>query len=85
THAFPGPEALAAAEMIGPFAREVANGNIRLEDAETLVPALETVVSSRAAQEIALRLGARDAWPLGGEVEHLRPWRSLAAVYQLVA
>ncbi|MEV6270002.1 AlkA N-terminal domain-containing protein [Kribbella sp. NPDC051936] len=85
THAFPGPEALAAAEMIGPFAREVANGNIRLADAETLVPALETVVSRRAAQEIALRLGARDAWPLGGEVEHLRPWRSLAAVYQLVA
>ncbi|MET9313673.1 AlkA N-terminal domain-containing protein [Kribbella sp. NPDC003505] len=85
THAFPGPEALAAAELVGPLAREVVNGNIRLEDSERLVPALETVTSSRAAQEIALRLGSRDAWPLGGEVEHLRPWRSLAAVYQLVA
>jgi AraC family transcriptional regulator of adaptative response / DNA-3-methyladenine glycosylase II len=83
THAFPGPEALAAAELVGPFAREVVNGNIRLEDSETLVPALETVTSSRAAQEIALRLGARDAWPLDDESEHLRPWRSLAAVYKL--
>jgi len=84
THAFPGPEALAAAELVGPLAREVVNGNIRLEDSETLIPSLETVMSTRAAHAIALRLGARDAWPFGGEAEHLRPWRSLAAVYQLV-
>ena len=83
-HAFPGPEALAAAELVGPLAREIVNGNIRLEDSETLIPSLETVMSTQAAHEIALRLGARDAWPFGGEAEHLRPWRSLAAVYQLV-
>jgi AraC family transcriptional regulator of adaptative response / DNA-3-methyladenine glycosylase II len=84
THAFPGPEALTGAELVGPLARAVANGNITLEDSETLIPSLEAVTSTRAAQEIALRLGARDAWPLDGASEHLRPWRSLAAVYQLV-
>ncbi|TDW88000.1 DNA-3-methyladenine glycosylase II [Kribbella pratensis] len=83
THAFPGPEALTGAELIGPLAREVADGNITLQ-AGVELRSLETVTSPRAAQEIALRLGARDAWPFGGEAEHLRPWRSLAAVYQLV-
>ncbi|MGW7679580.1 AlkA N-terminal domain-containing protein [Kribbella sp. NPDC054772] len=84
THLFPGPEALTGAELVGSFARAVADGNITLEDSEALIPSLEAVTSTRAAQEIALRLGARDAWPLGGESEHLRPWRSLAAVYQLL-
>ncbi|MFI5690546.1 bifunctional transcriptional activator/DNA repair enzyme AdaA [Kribbella sp. NPDC051586] len=84
THAFPGPAALTGAELVGPLAREVADGNIMLEgDLQALAPSLETVTSARAAQEIALRLGARDAWPLPGESERLRPWRSLAAVYQL--
>ncbi|MFF0340068.1 AlkA N-terminal domain-containing protein [Kribbella sp. NPDC004875] len=82
THAFPGPEALTGAELVGPLARAVADGNITLEDSESLIPSLQTVTSSRAAHEIALRLGARDAWPLDGESAHLRPWRSLAAVYQ---
>lgn len=88
THAFPGPAALTGAELVGPLAREVADGNIVLEaceDPETLIRSLETVTSTRAAQQIALRLGARDAWPLAGESEHLRPWRSLAAVYRLTS
>ena len=83
THAFPGPEALTGAELIGPLAREVADGNITLQ-AGVELRSLAAVTSPRAAQEIALRLGARDAWPFGGEAEHPRPWRSLAAVYQLV-
>jgi AraC family transcriptional regulator of adaptative response / DNA-3-methyladenine glycosylase II len=83
THAFPGPEALTGAELVGPLAREVADGNITLQ-AGVELRSLAAVTSPRAAQEVALRLGARDAWPFGGEAEHLRPWRSLAAVYQLV-
>ena len=82
THAFPGPAALTNAELVGPLAREVADGNIILE---ADVQALTRVMSNRAAQEVALRLGARDAWPLPGESERLRPWRSLAAVYQLTS
>jgi AraC family transcriptional regulator of adaptative response / DNA-3-methyladenine glycosylase II len=81
THAFPGPEALTGAELVGPLAREVADGNIVLEAGVDL-RSLEVVMSSRAAQEVALRLGARDAWPFDGESDHLTPWRSLAAVYQ---
>jgi AraC family transcriptional regulator, regulatory protein of adaptative response / DNA-3-methyladenine glycosylase II len=81
THAFPGPEALTGAELVGDLAREVANGNIVLEAGAEL----EAVTGPRAAQEIALRLGARDAWPLDGESDHLTPWRSLAAVYYRVS
>ncbi|WP_141855026.1 bifunctional transcriptional activator/DNA repair enzyme AdaA [Kribbella jejuensis] len=84
THLFPGPEALASAELVGSLAVEVANGNITLEvgeDAAELVRSLETVTSPPAAQEIALRLGARDAWPFADDAEHLRPWRSLATTY----
>jgi AraC family transcriptional regulator of adaptative response / DNA-3-methyladenine glycosylase II len=80
THAFPGPAALADAELVGPLAREVADGNVMLDGD---VEALARVVGSRAAQEIALRLGSRDAWPVTGESERLRPWRSLAAAYRL--
>ncbi|HEY3562588.1 MAG TPA: AlkA N-terminal domain-containing protein [Kribbella sp.] len=88
THAFPGPGPLTSAELVGQLAAEVASGNIILEaggDADGLVRSLEAVVSPAAAQEIALRLGARDAWPLGGESEHLRPWRSLAAIHHQLA
>ncbi|RZT20663.1 DNA-3-methyladenine glycosylase II [Kribbella sp. VKM Ac-2569] len=84
THAFPGPEALTGAELVGPLAREVANGNITLQ-AGVELRSLEAVTSPRAAQEIALRLGARDAWPLSGESDHLTPWRSLAAVYYRIS
>jgi AraC family transcriptional regulator of adaptative response / DNA-3-methyladenine glycosylase II len=88
THAFPGPEALTGAELVGPLAQEVAAGNIVLdggEAAEVLIPALSAVIGTRAAHFVALRLGARDAWPLDGESEHLRPWRSLAAVHLMVS
>jgi AraC family transcriptional regulator of adaptative response / DNA-3-methyladenine glycosylase II len=86
THAFPGPAALTNAELVGPLAQEVANGNIMLDgDSADLVRSLEAVTSTRAAQEIALRLGARDTWPLPGESEHLSPWRSLATIYHLTA
>lgn len=88
THAFPAPEALTDAELVGPLAREVAAGNIVLdggEAAEVLIPALSAVIGTRAAHFVGLRLGARDAWPLDGESEHLRPWRSLAAVHLMVS
>jgi AraC family transcriptional regulator, regulatory protein of adaptative response / DNA-3-methyladenine glycosylase II len=85
THLFPGPEALTAAELVGPLATEVANSNIVLEaGGDELVRSLETVTSSVAAQEIALRLGARDVWPYDADSDRLRPWRSLATVYQLL-
>ncbi|HWD84016.1 MAG TPA: AlkA N-terminal domain-containing protein [Kribbella sp.] len=88
THLFPGPEALTSAELVAPLAVEVANGNIVLEvgeDAAELVRSLETVTSPPAAQEIALRLGARDAWPLPTPANHLSPWRSLATTYHQLA
>ena len=84
THAFPGPQALSGAELIGPLAQEVAAGNIVLDsgvDAEKLAEVAG--VSTKAAHQVAMRLGVRDAWPLDGESEHLRPWRSLAAVHLL--
>ncbi|HET6739897.1 MAG TPA: AlkA N-terminal domain-containing protein, partial [Kribbella sp.] len=88
THAFPGPEALTEAELVAPLAREVADGNITLEvgaDADTLIRSLEPVASARAAQEVALRLGAPNAWPLNTPSTHLGSWRSLAAVHHLLA
>jgi AraC family transcriptional regulator, regulatory protein of adaptative response / DNA-3-methyladenine glycosylase II len=90
THAFPGPEALTGDELVGPLAQEVAAGNILLdggEDTDELVRSLAAVpgVSTKAAHQVAMRLGARDAWPLDGESEHLRPWRSLAALHVLSA
>jgi AraC family transcriptional regulator of adaptative response / DNA-3-methyladenine glycosylase II len=82
THAFPGPAALTNAELVGPLAREVANSNIMLDgDVKTLA----RVMSNSAAQDTALRLGARDAWPRPGESEHLTPWRSLATIYRVTA
>ncbi|WP_238153102.1 AlkA N-terminal domain-containing protein [Kribbella speibonae] len=83
THLFPGPEALTGAELVGPLAREVASGNLVLGVGGE-PGALEAVTSPRAAQEIALRLGARDAWPFDDEAEYLRPWRSLAAAHRLL-
>ncbi|WP_328526042.1 bifunctional transcriptional activator/DNA repair enzyme AdaA [Kribbella sp. NBC_00359] len=90
THAFPGPQVLTEAELIGPLAQEVAAGNIVLdggEDAEALIVSLEAVpgVSIEAAHHVALRLGARDAWPFDDDAERLRPWRSLAAVHRMLS
>ncbi|MFD7158110.1 hypothetical protein ACFV9C_26160 [Kribbella sp. NPDC059898] len=56
THAFPAPEALTSAHLVGPLATAVADGNIILEPAPGLVRSLETVTSPAAAREIALRL-----------------------------
>ena len=43
-------------------------------------------ISAEAAQHIALRLGARDAFPMadqGFDDERWRPWRALATVHLL--
>ncbi|TCO49441.1 DNA-3-methyladenine glycosylase II [Kribbella antiqua] len=88
THAFPSAEVLAAAELVGPLAQAVAQGNIKLDVGDdTLIRSLEAVpgVSRKAAHHVAMRLGARDAWPLDGAAEDLRPWRSLAAMHIMVA
>ncbi|WP_405069373.1 helix-turn-helix domain-containing protein [Kribbella sp. NBC_01510] len=90
TRAFPGPQALTEAELVGPLAREVAAGNVVLdggEDAEALIASLEAVpgVSTKAAHHVAMRLGARDAWPFDDDAERLRPWRSLAAVHRVLS
>lgn len=87
THTFPGPEALTEAELVAPLAQEVASGNITLEvgaDADALIRSLEPVASPRAAQEVALRLGAPNAWPLPTPTTHLPAWRSLAATHYLL-
>lgn len=87
THAFPGPESLTGAELVGPLAEEVAASNIFLENTETLIPSLEAIpnLTPQAAHHIALRLGTRDAWPLPDPSNHLRPWRSLAAIHLLLS
>ncbi|MFG1909000.1 AlkA N-terminal domain-containing protein [Kribbella sp. NPDC048928] len=87
THLFPGPEALTEAELVAPLAREVASGNIALEvgaDADALIRALEPVASARAAQEVALRLGAPNAWPLNTPTPRPPSYRSLAATHHLL-
>ncbi|TDO49415.1 DNA-3-methyladenine glycosylase II [Kribbella sp. VKM Ac-2527] len=94
THGFPSAEALAAGQYAGSVAgdvlvqlsKEVAAGHITLLAGDQLVTSLTAVpgVSRRAAQYIALRLGARDAAPIDHEAsENWRPWRSLATVHLL--
>ncbi|TCC53869.1 DNA-3-methyladenine glycosylase 2 family protein [Kribbella capetownensis] len=57
THAFPGPEALTEAELVGPLAQAVASGHVVL-DHDAGIGSLETVpgVSANAARQIAMRL-----------------------------
>ncbi|TCC58862.1 DNA-3-methyladenine glycosylase 2 family protein [Kribbella pittospori] len=57
THAFPGPEALTEAELVGPLARAVAEGNVVL-DHDAGIGSLESVpgVSASAARQIVVRL-----------------------------
>ncbi len=96
THAFPSAEALIAeygepgrlGETLGALAVEVAGGNIKLDGAESLeslVSSLTRVdgISEVAAHHIALRLGARDAFPAEAtsESEAWRPWRALAYLH----
>lgn len=95
THAFPSPEALTSqycvpgpvGETLRELAQQVAAGNIRLDGAEPLdelVNSLTAVgVAGFTAHYIALRLGARDAFPMASTEasESWRPWRALAAMH----
>ncbi|MGK5553362.1 AlkA N-terminal domain-containing protein [Actinomadura kijaniata] len=113
THAFPSAEVLAEApaDALGPpgrtvsaLARAVVSGTVVLDGGaslEELVAALVAVpgVGADAAHHIALRLGARDAFPATDPavrsglrrcgIEHgapdaaWRPWRALATVHLL--
>jgi AraC family transcriptional regulator of adaptative response / DNA-3-methyladenine glycosylase II len=100
THAFPSAETLATrydqpgrvGDTLRALADEVATGNVKLdggESLETLVPSLTRIdgVSDIAAHQIALRLGARDAFPADPttESEAWRPWRALAYTQLLSA
>ncbi|MDX6260109.1 MAG: AraC family transcriptional regulator [Kribbellaceae bacterium] len=96
THAFPSAETLATrydqpgrvSDTLRALAAEVATGNIKLdggETLETLVPSLTRIdgISDSAAHHIALRLGARDAFPgePATDSEAWRPWRALAYLH----
>jgi AraC family transcriptional regulator, regulatory protein of adaptative response / DNA-3-methyladenine glycosylase II len=96
THAFPSAETVATrydqsgrvGDTLRALANEVAVGNIKLdggESLETLVPALTRIdgISEIAAHRIALRLGARDAFPAEPttDSEAWRPWRALAYLH----
>lgn len=96
THAFPSAETLATGydqpgrvgDTLRALASEVAAGNIKLdggEPLETLVPSLTRIdgISDTAAHQIALRLGARDAFPgePATDSEAWRPWRALAYLH----
>jgi AraC family transcriptional regulator of adaptative response / DNA-3-methyladenine glycosylase II len=97
TAAFPGADAVAAADLYGvpdevartlrTLATEVAAGNISLEcyvPFEDLIDSLTAIdgIAEEAAQWIALRLGARDAFPRTSKAsDGWRPWRALAAMH----
>lgn len=96
THTFPSAETLARADQYGvpseveaivrALAAAVAGGNVSLDGGESLdelIGSLTAVsgVTERTAQWIALRLGARDAFPRDEESEAWRPWRALAATH----
>lgn len=97
THAFPSAEAVysaphTAGEAVQSLAAEVAGGNIRLDGAESLEDLVASLVAipgitEQAAHEIALRLGARDAFPRTPtlESEGWHPWRALASIHLLTA
>jgi AraC family transcriptional regulator of adaptative response / DNA-3-methyladenine glycosylase II len=100
THAFPSAETLATrydqpgqvGDTLRALAEAVAAGNIRLdggEPLETLVPALTAIdgISELAAHHIALRLGARDAFPAKPTTDSdaWRPWRALAYTHLVSA
>jgi AraC family transcriptional regulator of adaptative response / DNA-3-methyladenine glycosylase II len=96
THAFPSPEALTTqysvpgpvGETLRELAQQVAVGNIRLDGAEPLDDLIKSLtaidgIPELAAHQIALRLGARDAFPVASidADESWRPWRALAAMH----
>lgn len=96
THAFPSAEVLATqfivpgpvGETLRELAQAVASGNLKLDGAEpldNLIKSLSMIdgISEITAHEIALRLGARDAFPMAptDASESWRPWRALAATH----
>jgi AraC family transcriptional regulator of adaptative response / DNA-3-methyladenine glycosylase II len=96
THAFPSAETVAArydqpgraGDTLRALAAEVAAGNIKLDGGdplESIVPSLTRIdgISELAAHHIALRLGARDAFPAAPttDSEAWRPWRALAYLH----
>lgn len=92
THAFPSAETLANVPGIaGALARAVASGAVKFDGGEPLAELVASLVAvpgigAGAAHHIALRLGARDAFPLddlGRSAERWRPWRALATVHLL--
>jgi AraC family transcriptional regulator of adaptative response / DNA-3-methyladenine glycosylase II len=93
THAFPAAETLAGGRdvdaTVRALARAVVSGAVALDGGRPLpelVASLTAVpgVSGTAAQHVALRLGARDAFPLRRQdAGTWRPWRALAAVHLL--
>ena len=100
THAFPSAEGLEQASQYGvpsrveesvrTLAQEVAAGNISLAGGlplDELVSLLTAVpgITEQAAHHVALRLGARDAFPAkhSESSEAWRPWRALATTHLL--
>ncbi|WP_025356953.1 bifunctional transcriptional activator/DNA repair enzyme AdaA [Kutzneria albida] len=88
THAFPAAEVLAEEHgTVGALARAVLANEVRLDGGEALddlVASLRAVpgVTETAAHEVALRLGARDAFPVPGvDAAAWRPYRALAATH----
>jgi AraC family transcriptional regulator of adaptative response / DNA-3-methyladenine glycosylase II len=96
THAFPSAEALIAqydgagrlGETLRGLAQEVACGNLKLDGAEPLESLVQSLtridgITEVAAHHVALRLGARDAFPaeVTPESEAWRPWRALAYLH----
>ncbi|MFC4947707.1 AlkA N-terminal domain-containing protein [Pseudonocardia sp. GCM10023141] len=106
THAFPSAAVLAEASgasgvspIVGGLARAVVAGTVSLDGGASLaelVGALLAVpgVEESTAHHIALRLGARDAFPAADPTlrgygadasERWRPWRALAAIHLMTA
>ncbi|WP_203986037.1 AlkA N-terminal domain-containing protein [Virgisporangium aurantiacum] len=81
------------AATVSGFAAAVVDGGIRLDGSvglDVLVAALTSVtgINAATAQRVAIRLGERDAYPLGdpalpdaAAAEGWRPWRALAATH----
>lgn len=85
-----------AAAAVSALAAAVADGRVPLDGGTPLADLVAALTAlpgtgTTAAHHIALRLGHRDAFPLGTDDEAWRtaaawrPWRALAAVHQFVA
>ncbi|MEU5218087.1 AlkA N-terminal domain-containing protein [Streptomyces sp. NPDC020807] len=88
SHVFPGPGALTGHPVVGPLARALAGGGLRLDpgaDRDEAAAALLAVpgVTPEAAALIRVRaLGDPDVPPPDGpDAEEWRPWRSYAQRY----